>query len=154
TPLYVSPEQARADPVDHQTDVYSVAATLYFLLTGRAPHQTGDAAATLARIGSDPVVPLRRQRPELPAALDHVVLRGLERDRKRRWRDLAELRAALLPFVADHARPAPISLRLTAYALDWGLFLPPMLATVFLLPPPEFVQAVPLLPLFWKLWTV
>jgi uncharacterized RDD family membrane protein YckC len=154
TPLFVSPEQARADPVDHQTDVYSVAATLYYLLTGRAPHQTRDAAATLARIGSDSVTSLRHLRPELPASLDQAVLRGLERDRKRRWRDLAELRTALLPFIANHDRPAPLSLRLTAYALDWGLFLPAMLATVFLLPAPEFLQAVPLLPLFWKLWTV
>jgi hypothetical protein len=154
TPLYVSPEQARADPVDHQTDVYSVAATLYYLLTGRAPHQTGDAAATLARIGSDPVAPLRTLRPELPAALDGAVLRGLERDRKRRWRDLGELRTALQPFVADPERPAALGLRLAAYALDWVLFLPGVLATVFFLKPPAFVAEVPLLRLFWKLWTV
>src|SRR5262249_18062046 len=45
TPLFASPEQIRGEHVDQQTDVYSVAATLYYVLTGRAPFQGGDAAA-------------------------------------------------------------------------------------------------------------
>src|SRR5207249_5355169 len=79
TVLFASPEQIRKDRLDQQTDVYSVAATLYSLLTGRGPHQTGDAAATLARIVSDPAPPLRSLRPELPKELDNVVLPRLER---------------------------------------------------------------------------
>jgi Protein kinase domain len=98
TPLYASPEQIRCDPIDARTDVYSTAATLYFLLTGRPPFQESDAAATLARIVSEPAPSLRGSRRDVPAALDAAVLRGLERDRERRWRDLAEFRAALVPF--------------------------------------------------------
>src|SRR5262249_1537838 len=86
TPLYPSPEQVRGDSVDEQSDVYSVAATLYFLLTGQAPHQTGDAAATLARIVSDPAPSARELRSEVPANLDEAILRGLERLRDDRWR--------------------------------------------------------------------
>ncbi|HZY89400.1 MAG TPA: serine/threonine-protein kinase, partial [Gemmataceae bacterium] len=98
TLLFAPPEQVRGERVDHQSDLYAAAATLYYLLAGRAPFQGGDAAAVLARTVADPVPPLRARRPEVPAALERVVLRGLERDRQRRWRDLDELRAALLPF--------------------------------------------------------
>ena len=79
TPLYASPEQIKAERVDQQTDVYSVAATLYFLLTGRAPFQSRDSAATVARIVSDPPPTLRSIRPEIPPSLEKIVLRGLER---------------------------------------------------------------------------
>jgi hypothetical protein len=98
TPLYASPEQIKCDPIDARTDVYSTAATLYFLLAGRPPFQESDATATLARIVSEPAPPLRDVVPALPAALDAAILRGLERDRVRRWRTLEEFRAVLLPF--------------------------------------------------------
>jgi eukaryotic-like serine/threonine-protein kinase len=98
TPLYASPEQVRAEPLDPQTDVYSVAATLFFLLAGRAPHQTGDPVSTMASIVCDDAPSLGGLRPEVPAALDQVVLRGLLRDRERRWKSMDEFRAALLPF--------------------------------------------------------
>ena len=115
TPLYASPEQIKRDDVDARTDVYSVAATLYFLLAGKPPFEAGDAAATLARIVSEPPTPLRKHRPDLPAALEAAVLRGLERDRDRRWQDLSRLRDALLPFVSDRMRLCDQALRVSAY---------------------------------------
>src|SRR5207244_797146 len=54
TPLFASPEQVRGGQLGPTTDVYSVSATLYYLLVGRAPFEGGDAASTLARIVSDP----------------------------------------------------------------------------------------------------
>jgi hypothetical protein len=124
TLLYCSPEQIRSEPVDQQSDVYSVAATLYYLLTGRAPFQTGDAASTLARIVADPTPPMRGLRPELSPALDRVVLRGLERDRPRRWRDLDEFRAALLPFAPGRLSIGGVGLRFGAYVFDALLVAP------------------------------
>jgi hypothetical protein len=118
TPLYASPEQVRGEKVDHQSDVYSVAATLYFLLTGRAPFESADSAATLARIVSDPAPSMRSLRPELSAGLDKVVLRGLERDRKRRWRDLEAFQTALYAFVPDKLTPVGLWKRLAAFYLD------------------------------------
>jgi serine/threonine protein kinase len=120
TPLYASPEQVRGEQVDAQTDVYSTAATLYFLLTGRAPFQSDNAAVTLARIASDPPPSLRTLRPELSPALDAVVLRGLERDRKRRWRDLDEFAEALRPFLLGRLSLAGLGVRFGALALDYG----------------------------------
>jgi eukaryotic-like serine/threonine-protein kinase len=119
TPLFASPEQVRGEGVDQKSDVYSVAATLYCLLTGRAPFQGSDAAITLVRIASDPVPPMRTLRPALPQALDDVVLRGLERDRLRRWANLDELREALLPFVPGQLAAPPQGLRFGAFLIDY-----------------------------------
>jgi uncharacterized RDD family membrane protein YckC len=119
TPLFASPEQVRGEPTGPQSDVYSLAATLYCLLTGRAPFEGGgDAASTLARIVADPVPPVRSLRPELPVALDRVVLHGLERDRQRRFRDLDEFREALLPFLPGKQDAARRSVRFAAFLVD------------------------------------
>jgi hypothetical protein len=118
TPLFASPEQVRGEALGPQSDVYSLAATLYCLLTGRAPFEGGDAAATLARIAADAVPPMRTLREELSPALDRVVLRGLERDRRRRWRDLDEFKEALLPFVPGRQEAAGRSIRFAAFLVD------------------------------------
>jgi hypothetical protein len=119
TPLYASPEQVRAEHVDAQTDVYSVAATLYYLLTGRAPFQSDNAAVTLARIAADPPPSMRTLRPELSPMLDRVVLRGLERDRKRRWQNLDDLAEALRPFLPGPGSLASVGIRVGAMVLDY-----------------------------------
>jgi hypothetical protein len=124
TPLYASPEQVRADRLDERTDVYSVAATLYFLLTGKAPFETGDAAATLARIVSDPAPPMRTSRREIPAALDKIVLRGLEKDCKRRFADLEQMREALVPFLPVPTSIGSIALRVAAFGIDALVLFP------------------------------
>jgi hypothetical protein len=126
TPLFASPEQHKGEAVDERTDVYSVAATLYFLLTGRAPFQSAGAAAVVARAASEPAPSMRLLRPDLPPDLDRVVLRGLERDRRRRWRDLGEFRAALLPFRVVAPSVDHVRLRMAAYLIDylvlWGIW--------------------------------
>jgi hypothetical protein len=123
TPLFSSPEQVRGDPLGPQSDIYSLAATLYCLLAGKAPFQSGDAAATLARIAADSVPPLRSQRPEVAPGLERAILRGLERDRNKRWPNLDAFRRALLPYrpgVQDAAGPGE---RITAWLLDVTLLL-------------------------------
>lgn len=135
TPLFAAPEQIKGEAVDVQTDVYAVSATLYFLLTGRAPFAGGDATATLARIVSELAPSMRSLRPQLDPALDAIVLRGLERDRARRWRSLAEFQAALLSVRPGPALLATQGTRFAAYLLDrvvfmlanmllWGLLVP------------------------------
>ncbi len=121
TPLYASPEQIKRDELDERTDVYSVAATLYYLLAGRPPVQAKDAAEALARIVSEPAPPLRGHRPDISRALEAVIHRGLERDPARRWRSLQELHDALLPFVPRGSSMAGIGLRLGAFCIDLGL---------------------------------
>jgi eukaryotic-like serine/threonine-protein kinase len=124
TLLFAAPEQIRGDKVDHQTDLYSLAATLYFLLTGRPPFEAEDPAATLARIVSDPLVPMRHWRPELPDTLDAIVRRGLARSRERRWHSLDDFRLALLPFVPGSHSLGELGRRSGAYLFDLLLTVP------------------------------
>jgi hypothetical protein len=118
TPLFAAPEQIKLEGSAVQDDVYSVAATLYFLLTGQAPFQSGDALATIARIVSDDPPSMRLIRPELPKALDNVVLRGLARERKNRWRSLEEFRRALAHFLPAEVSVGGLGLRFGAFLID------------------------------------
>ena len=134
TPLFASPEQVRVEPLDQRTDVYSVAATLYFLLVGQAPFEGGNPTGVLARIVSESTPSMRLRRREIPAALDRVVLRGLERSRERRWQTLEELRHALLPFVPGKLSFGGLGIRFGAYLLDQFILVPVnMIGTFFVI---------------------
>ncbi|MFO0843778.1 MAG: serine/threonine-protein kinase [Gemmataceae bacterium] len=148
TVLFASPEQIRNEPVDPQTDVYSVCATLYYLLTGRAPFQDDDPTAALARAVSDPPPSMRKYRKDVPRTLDEVVLRGLAKSRRARWQDLEELRLALLPFLGGPAVVPEVGWRVTAFLLDLLLILPLGLALgklVAVLAPASQARVWPLL---------
>lgn len=133
TVLYASPEQIRGEPLDYSSDVYSVAATLYFLLCGEAPFQHENATAALAKAISDPVPRLKRKRPEVSARLDRIVMKGLERDRGRRWQTLDELREALVDLLPERQRAARPRALIGAYILD-------RIALSFLIAPAEFIR--------------
>jgi predicted Ser/Thr protein kinase len=111
TPSYMSPEQVQGEPVDGRSDLYSLGCVLYESLTGRKPFRAETMAALLTQILTVDPPPPSSVDPAIPEALDGVVLRGIARDRERRYqrgRDLArELRAAVevaLP-KADEPRP-------------------------------------------------
>ncbi|MCP4508805.1 MAG: protein kinase, partial [Fuerstiella sp.] len=118
TPQYCAPEQIRNDPLDDQCDVYSVVATLYFTLTGQAPFHGSDALATMARVVSDPAPPILKLRPDLPRGLEKVIAKGLERDPKRRWQSMQELKKALLEFSSEGALSARVIPRLGSFLID------------------------------------
>jgi uncharacterized RDD family membrane protein YckC len=121
TPQYASPEQIKGQPLDVRADVYSVCATLYFLLTGRAPHDGGDRdpLALLARVVSEDAASLRSIRADLPAGLERILARGLARDRERRQPDLAALRDDLAAFRQDAPGLRLAATRLVAWAFDY-----------------------------------
>ncbi len=78
TPRYMSPEQARtAGPIDGRTDVYSLGATLYELLTLRPPFDGQSAAELIDQIGRDDPVPPRKFEPRVPRDLETIVLKAL-----------------------------------------------------------------------------
>ncbi len=119
TPHYASPEQIKGELIDERSDVYSAAATLYYLLTGSPPHQASEPTVALARIVSEQAPSVRTIRPEVWSALDDAVMRGLERDRRRRYRNLEEFREALAPFLPGRVALGRFGLRATAYAFDF-----------------------------------
>jgi serine/threonine protein kinase len=99
SPAYMSPEQVRAPKtVDARTDVWALGVVLFELLTGKCPFIGETMGETLARIIADATPSIRDLRPELPAGLDIVVARCLERDMSRRIQSVADLASMLLPF--------------------------------------------------------
>jgi hypothetical protein len=118
TVLFASPEQVRGEGVDYVSDVYSVCATLYFLLTGRAPFQHSNAGTVLAKVVSEDPPLIRPQRPDVSRRLERVVLKGLERDKGRRWQTLDELHAALTAFVPSTTTRGSLGLRFAALLID------------------------------------
>lgn len=101
TPLYMSPEQARQRKiqVDHRTDIYSLGATLYELLTLRSPFKGKDHRDTLSQIiERDPVDP-RKLNPRVPQDLETIVLKCLRKDPRDRYATAAELAQDLSRFV-------------------------------------------------------
>jgi eukaryotic-like serine/threonine-protein kinase len=81
TPLFMSPEQAKgSQELDERTDIYSLGAVAYHLLTGRPPFVGEDGIAVMIAHARDPVVPPSRIRPGIPADLERVVLLCLAKD--------------------------------------------------------------------------
>ena len=100
TALYVSPEQAQGLAVDGRADLYSLGALLYELLTGSPPFAGETTAEVAAQHINATVVAPRQIRPGLSDAAERAVLRALEKDPARRFRDAAEMRQALLAAAA------------------------------------------------------
>jgi serine/threonine-protein kinase len=96
TPAYLSPEQAAGrNDLEASSDLYSLGAVAYFLLTGRPPFVRTTAIETLAAHLGEAVVPPSQLRPGLPADLEAVVLRCLEKDPVRRFSSALALEQAL-----------------------------------------------------------
>src|SRR5262249_4589272 len=96
TPAYLSPEQAGGqEPVEARSDIYSVGALAYFLLTGRPPFAGRTGMKLLAAHMYEMPEPLSRLRPDVPADLEAVILRCLAKDRNARFPDAESLNAAL-----------------------------------------------------------
>jgi serine/threonine-protein kinase len=95
TPEYMSPEQAEGLGLDGRTDVYSLGAVAYFLLTGRPPFRRATTLRLLFAHAREPVEPPSAVHAGIPSDLEAVVLRCLEKDRGRRFQDVAELDRAL-----------------------------------------------------------
>ncbi len=91
TVAYMSPEQASAEKVDQRTDIWSVGVILYELLTGELPFKADyDAAWAYVILNKDPLKPSELDR-KIPASVDSVVLRMLEKDREKRYGNTQEL---------------------------------------------------------------
>ena len=97
TPLFMSPEQAMGSRgLDQRSDIYSVGAVAYHLLTGRPPFSGVGGLAVLIAHARDPVVPPSLVLPGIPEDLEQVVLRCLAKDPADRFADAESLERALL----------------------------------------------------------
>jgi serine/threonine-protein kinase len=96
TPLFMSPEQAIGDrELDQRSDIYSLGAVAYYLLTGRPPFSGTGGIAVLVAHARDPVVPPSSILPSIPEGLERIVLRCLAKDAADRFADAESLERAL-----------------------------------------------------------
>jgi dienelactone hydrolase len=91
TPLYMSPEQALGREVDARTDLWSLGAIYYEMLTGRPPFQGDSAVSVLRAITSDRCSPIRQVQPGLPEQAERIVNHALEKDPARRYATASEM---------------------------------------------------------------
>jgi serine/threonine-protein kinase len=95
TAAYISPEQAQGQPVDGRSDIYSLGAVLYEMLTGRPPF-TGESPVAIAyKQVNEPPVPPSLVNAEVPPSLDAVVMRALAKNPANRYQAADEFRADL-----------------------------------------------------------
>ena len=118
TPQFAPPEQLRSEPLDVRADIYAVGATLYYLLTGRAPFEANTFADLVAQITNDAPRTPRSIRSDVPAPLAAVVLQCLAKDPRARPGSYAAVADLLRPFSSAGAPPARLGLRSAAGIVD------------------------------------
>ena len=112
TVFYLAPEQALGETADGRVDLYALGVMLYELCTGQVPFSADDPLAVISQHLYAPVVPPRAIRPDLPAALDRLIIQLLAKQPEDRPASAAEVRAALREIAADRtpALVAPVGL--------------------------------------------
>lgn len=105
SPYYMSPEQMRSSKdVDARTDIWAMGVVLFELLTRSVPFQGETQSEVCVKIITDAPPPIRELRPDVPSGLQDVILKCLEKDRNRRYPNVAEMALGLLPFAPKHAK--------------------------------------------------
>jgi len=92
---YISPEQARGDPVDHRSDIYSLGCVLYEMLTGRQPFEAQDPLGVAYKHVHEVPVPPASIESSIPPALEAVTLRAMAKEPSERFQSVADMASAL-----------------------------------------------------------
>ena len=121
TPAYASPEQLRGATLDLRSDIYSVGATLFELLTGRPPFAGRDLMAVLIAVASEPPPAPHTFNATIPKGLSDIVLRCLAKKPDQRFSNYRELAAALEPYASGAVVPASLGRRFVAGAIDLAI---------------------------------
>ncbi|XZE45171.1 protein kinase domain-containing protein [Pirellulaceae bacterium SH467] len=140
TPLFASPEQLLGQTVDARSDIYSLSATLYYLLAGKAPFESPHAAQVIARIASSDPPSFRSAGIDVPPQLEQIVMKGLSRDASKRYASVASLRSDLQAIIEPVPEPTSLSRRSVAWLLDYFILTSLIAVLMFSLSDPRELQ--------------
>jgi serine/threonine protein kinase len=95
TPDYMAPEQVKGKRGDNRTDIYSLGAMLYEMVTGKLPFEADNPFLVMnARVTGDPKAP-RKVNPAVPPEVEELILHAMERDPKKRFQSALEMKTQL-----------------------------------------------------------
>jgi WD40 repeat protein/serine/threonine protein kinase len=135
TPPFMSPEQAKGEwgKVGPASDIYSLGATLYTLLTGALPVDGKGVVEVLLNVQEGKIVPPRERQKEVPPALEAICLKAMAREPKDRYATALDLAADLERWVADEpvsARPEPLRERIKRWRRRHSTLVTASIATL------------------------
>jgi hypothetical protein len=107
TPAYMSPEQCKGETGDARSDIYGLGVLLYQLCTGRVPFDADTPYAVILKHISSPLPSPRSQRPDLPEAVERVILKAMAKERGDRYQSAGEMGRALKAAVGGGLSPTP-----------------------------------------------
>jgi serine/threonine protein kinase len=110
TPLYMSPEQAAGEPLDHRSDLFSLGSVLYALCTGRPPFRAAGTHAVLRRVIDDTPRPIQEVNPEVPGWLCDLIARLHAKDPADRFPSARDVAEVLGQHLADLQQRGPLAM--------------------------------------------
>lgn len=117
TPQYMSPEQARGESVDHQSDLFSLGSVLYALCTGRLPFQAESSLGVMRKIIDESPTPIAELNPEIPEWLCSIIDRLMAKERGDRFESAADLKRLMETCLGHLQQPTAIPLPIGALSL-------------------------------------
>jgi eukaryotic-like serine/threonine-protein kinase len=95
TAVYMAPEQARSEPLDPRSDLFSFGVVLYEMATGKKPFSGTNIVTTLDAVLHQKPTPPRSLNPNIPAELENIIGRAMEKDKAKRYQSAAEMKSDL-----------------------------------------------------------
>ncbi|WP_224247431.1 serine/threonine-protein kinase [Hyalangium gracile] len=114
---YMSPEQIRSVPLDARSDVFALGIVLYEILVGRRLFKRDNELAIMQDILEGEVRPASELRPDVPPALDEILEKALQKDRRKRYASAQEMQLALEKYLASTPEP-PTSVHVSRFMLE------------------------------------